>query len=59
MRVFAISVTVSKMLRLVRPRCFPTFQHQNDYSKQLLSVLQQYLCGEYTRKTGLTDEHNF
>ena len=27
--------------------------------KKLSSIPQQYLCGEYTRKTGLTDAHNF
>ena len=44
----------------VRPRCFSNFfDNQNDYSKKLSSVPRQYLCGEYTRKTGLTDAHNF
>ena len=27
--------------------------------KALVSPLAQYLCGEYTRKTGLIDPHNF
>ena len=44
----------------VRPRRFSNFfDNQNDYSKKLSSVPRQYLCGEYTRKTGLTDAHNF
>ena len=44
----------------VRPRLFSNFfDSQNDYSKKLLSVPQQYLCGEYTRKTGSTDPHIF
>ena len=37
----------------VRLRRFTNFfDNQNDYSKKLLSVPQQYLYGEYTRKTG-------
>ena len=44
----------------VRSRCFSNFfDNQNDYSKKLSSVPQQYLCGEYTTKTSLTDAHNF
>ena len=44
----------------VRSRRFSNFfDNQNDYSKKLSSVPRQYLCGEYTRKTGLTDAHNF
>ena len=44
----------------VRLRRFSNFfDNQNDYSKKLSSVPQQYLCGEYTRKIGLTDAHNF
>ena len=44
----------------VRPRRFSNFfDNQNDYSKKLSSVPRQYLCGEYTRKTGFTNAHNF
>ena len=44
----------------VRPGRFSNFfDNQNDYSKRLLSVPQQYLCGEYTRKRSLADAHNF
>ena len=44
----------------VRSRRFSNFfDNQNNYSKKLSSVPRQYLCGEYTRKTGLTDAHNF
>ena len=44
----------------VRPRHFSNFiDYQNDYSKKLSSVPQWYLCSEYTRKTGLTNAHNF
>ena len=44
----------------VRSRRFSNFfDNQNDYSKKLLSVPRQYLCGEYTRKTGFTDAHTF
>ena len=44
----------------VRLRRFSNFfDSQNDYSKKLLSVPWQYLCGEYIEKTGLTDAHNF
>ena len=44
----------------VRQRRFSNFfDNQNDYSKKLSSVSRQYLCVEYTRKTGLTDAHNF
>ena len=44
----------------VRSRRFSNFFNiQNDYSKKLSSVPRQYLCGEYTRKTGLTGAHNF
>ena len=43
-----------------RPRCFCNFfNNQNDYSEKFSSVPWQYLCGEYTRKTGLKDPHNF
>ena len=44
----------------VRPRGFLNFfDNQNDYSKKLSSAPRQYLCGEYTRKAGLKDAHNF
>ena len=44
----------------VRLRRFSNFfDNQNDSSKKLSSVPRQYLCGEYTRKAGLTDAHNF
>ena len=44
----------------VRSRRFSNFfDNQNDYSKKLSSVPRQYLCGEYTRKAGLKDAHNF
>ena len=70
--LFAISVTVSKIhpctpfqarkteILEVRPRCFSNFfNNQSDYSKKLSSVPRQYLCGEYNRKTDLTDAYNF
>ena len=42
----------------VRSRRFSNFfDNQNNYLKKLLSVPQHYLCGEYTRKTGLIDRH--
>ena len=44
----------------VIPRCFYNFfNKQKDYSKKFSSVLWKCLCDEYTRKTGLTDAHNF
>ena len=44
----------------VRPRRFSNFFQQPEWLlKKLSSVPRQCLCGEYTRKAGLTDAHNF
>ena len=69
MRVFAISVygfqdTLFQARKTeileVWLRCFSNFfNNQNNYSKKLSSVPRQYLWDEHTRKTGLTDAHNF
>ena len=37
--------------------CF--FRQPEQLFKKLSPVPRQHLCGEYTRKTGLTDAHNF
>ena len=49
----------TKILEVRLRRFSNFFNNQNDYSKKLLLVPRQYLCWEYTRKTGLTDVHNF
>ena len=53
----------ARKTKILEVRLRPFFQifstTRTIIQKKLSSVPRQYLCGEYTRKTGLTDAHNF
>ena len=62
---FAISVTFPRYcfkhtgLRVRQTFFQKFFDNQNKYLNKLSPVSRQCLCGEYTRKTGLTDTHKY